>query len=529
MPLSKIPVWSYSVGCILGEVFETMNVTGENSFGMNKKCRGEMLRREQAQKKYISLCPMMMRRGVHRPPKKERHNCGLDFAAMLMVTCSVVAAFHPELPLFPVSHSHCFVQSLRPLRRSRKVLYHSGLSQIAPIGKDQNCCKAKAKILMGASSLSLGGIRSKETRSSPSKANAGKNHSMAVADRLLKSHDEMSNMNERNGESVFMEESSPFESIEGQHGRKQLVGTVVGESNPSMKNSDIRISKSASRNDNQKKSYGFSSKVSETRPNLPGGSTSQSNGGPGFTTRSSRSSALKYRKRDPPNLQRYYKTELLTSEEEYVLGMRVKLMVQCEAVHEGLRLCLERVPSLEEWANACGYSESDSPSVLSNIDSSVIRSIRPTGSNTLRQDKDPNMFVGNGLAGGAGVGRGNGRAKRAPPVRLDQFWDDSNVKFCKQRKGKRPKGEESVDDVATPILMNHGTTKDFVEMMICGREAKQRMIQCNMRLAVSIAKRYRNVGVNIADLVQEGSIGLARAAEKFDPKRGFKFSTYASW
>merc|ERR1712232_543129 len=55
------------------------------------------------------------------------------------------------------------------------------------------------------------------------------------------------------------------------------------------------------------------------------------------------------------------------------------------------------------------------------------------------------------------------------------------------------------------------------------------MVQCNMRLVVSIARRFHGVGVNIQDLVQEGSLGLARAAEKFDPKRGFKFSTYASW
>jgi len=50
-----------------------------------------------------------------------------------------------------------------------------------------------------------------------------------------------------------------------------------------------------------------------------------------------------------------------------------------------------------------------------------------------------------------------------------------------------------------------------------------------MRLVVSIARRYHGVGVNVQDLVQEGSLGLARAAEKFDPKKGYKFSTYASW
>lgn len=66
-------------------------------------------------------------------------------------------------------------------------------------------------------------------------------------------------------------------------------------------------------------------------------------------------------------------------------------------------------------------------------------------------------------------------------------------------------------------------------MMLTAKEAKQRMVQCNMRLVVSIARRYHGVGVNVQDLVQEGSLGIARAAEKFDPKKGFKFSTYASW
>lgn len=70
---------------------------------------------------------------------------------------------------------------------------------------------------------------------------------------------------------------------------------------------------------------------------------------------------------------------------------------------------------------------------------------------------------------------------------------------------------------------------DLDRLVVMGRMAKRRLIEANLRLVVSVAKRYVGRGLTMLDLVQEGNLGLIRAVEKFDYARGYKFSTYATW
>lgn len=88
------------------------------------------------------------------------------------------------------------------------------------------------------------------------------------------------------------------------------------------------------------------------------------------------------------------------------------------------------------------------------------------------------------------------------------------------QQGREPAQEEWAQEVGLTVLELNST-------LVRGERAKQQMIQANLRLAVSIAKKYPNRGMELLDLVQEGAIGLARAAEKFDPSKGYRFSTYA--
>ena len=99
---------------------------------------------------------------------------------------------------------------------------------------------------------------------------------------------------------------------------------------------------------------------------------------------------------------------------------------------------------------------------------------------------------------------------------LDDVSDDS-VRLYLREIGKIP-------------LLSSEEEMDLARRIVEGdKKAKDKMAEANMRLVVSIAKRYSGRGLDFLDLIQEGNTGLLRAVEKFDPDKGFKFSTYATW
>ncbi len=99
---------------------------------------------------------------------------------------------------------------------------------------------------------------------------------------------------------------------------------------------------------------------------------------------------------------------------------------------------------------------------------------------------------------------------------VDAFADDS-VRLYLREIGKIP-------------LLTIDEENELAKKVVEGdKKAKDKMVEANMRLVVSIAKRYSGRGLDLLDLIQEGNTGLLRAVEKFDPDKGFKFSTYATW
>jgi RNA polymerase primary sigma factor len=108
-------------------------------------------------------------------------------------------------------------------------------------------------------------------------------------------------------------------------------------------------------------------------------------------------------------------------------------------------------------------------------------------------------------------------AAPAATVYLDDDVADDSVRLYLREIGKIP-------------LLNAEEELALAQRVVAGdKDAKDKMAEANMRLVVSIAKRYVGRGLDLLDLIQEGNTGLLRAVEKFDPDKGFKFSTYATW
>lgn len=113
---------------------------------------------------------------------------------------------------------------------------------------------------------------------------------------------------------------------------------------------------------------------------------------------------------------------------------------------------------------------------------------------------------------------------------LEEELDNEHLKNGLGKEGKKDDIRHMLDSLCSTPLMDRG---EEIEMGTKARQgnvaARERMIMGNQRLVVSIAKRYRKLGIDFRDLISAGNLGLMRAVDKWEPERGFKFNTYAVW
>ena len=140
----------------------------------------------------------------------------------------------------------------------------------------------------------------------------------------------------------------------------------------------------------------------------------------------------------------------------------------------------------------------------------------------------------------SGTSAQNNRTRDAAPPPVSDARsnaDAADESFNQARANTRRKIDKSLDatqlylnEIGYSPLLSADEEKYYARLALSGDDSgRRRMIESNLRLVVKISRRYINRGLTLLDLIEEGNLGLIRAVEKFDPERGFRFSTYATW
>lgn len=111
-----------------------------------------------------------------------------------------------------------------------------------------------------------------------------------------------------------------------------------------------------------------------------------------------------------------------------------------------------------------------------------------------------------------------------------QQFDEARARTARKTQKSLDVTQLYLNEIGYSPLLTAEEEKHYARLSRAGDEAgRKRMIESNLRLVVKISRRYLNRGLTLLDLIEEGNLGLIRAVEKFDPERGFRFSTYATW